>query len=73
MIKARKLVRDKSIFCRMWKDDVPLERARTLLELLISKHGFNLNENYEFADEIIQNIECHSRYACHDSTPEFME
>ena len=58
----------------MWDYDyVSLERAKTLLELLISKHGFNLNENYEFAEEIIHFIAYYSRYACNDDSPEQMQ
>ena len=29
----RKVVKEESLFCRMWEDSVPLERARTLLEI----------------------------------------
>ena len=50
-----------SLFCQLWLSKVPLELAKTLLQLLIVKHKFNINKSKDFAKNLIRLVENHSK------------
>ena len=59
-----------SPFCSLWNDDVTLERASELLDLLINKHGFNFNKNHEFAEKLLELILKYGDYVQSDDSNE---
>ena len=61
--QTQNIVLQASPFCALWDDDVTLENASELLQLLINKYGFNFNDSFEFADKLVEMIYKHADYA----------
>ena len=62
-----------SLIESIWSSQIDDEQVKQLLELLVNKHQFNLNNSKEFCVNLLSLIERHSKYNTSNDSREEME